>query len=472
MRPTVWVILERAFGEGFALALFAIQAPILGPAAFGLVAAAMVLVYFWEAVPAMALTEALLSVRKIEDTHYNAATTAAVLACLGFGGAMFAGAGPLAALFGAAELAPILRVMALLPLIQAFSITPVAAAQRAMQFQTMTLRTTISLVAGAAVGLVLTLTGAGVWALVWQQLVQRVVADVVLWYAVPAPLRPSLAWRHLRELAGFASPVMLAKLMSWASGQLPRFILGMYMGPAKLGLFALATRLNALVSLIAIEPKMRVARVDLCRHVGRPEAMLQAVQRVFLQMGIMAFPISIGGAVLAPTLFHAWLDPRWYDAIGPAQLMLLSCVPYVTYYGSTALLYAANLQSWEAAIATVLNLSLLVGLVVSARFGLVAATATMAVIPVLVLPLPFLVIRRKCGLPVSGLLAPQVLPLLAACATGAVVLLLRPRVEAHLPAAAALLLLSGAGAVLYALLLAGLMPTKTTRFVAYLRSRT
>ena len=61
LRPTVWVTAERAFSELFFLALFAIQAPILGPAAFGLVAAVMVFVAFWEGVPGHAMTEALLS---------------------------------------------------------------------------------------------------------------------------------------------------------------------------------------------------------------------------------------------------------------------------------------------------------------------------------------------------------------------------------------------------------------------------
>ena len=71
VRPTMWVTAERAFAELFFLLLFAIQAPILGPSAFGLVTAVMVFVAFWEGVPGHAITEALLSIRQIEERHFT-----------------------------------------------------------------------------------------------------------------------------------------------------------------------------------------------------------------------------------------------------------------------------------------------------------------------------------------------------------------------------------------------------------------
>ena len=71
LRPSVWVTAERAFNEIFFLLLFSVQAPILGPSAFGLVAAVMVFITFWESVPGHAITEALLSIRAIEPRHFN-----------------------------------------------------------------------------------------------------------------------------------------------------------------------------------------------------------------------------------------------------------------------------------------------------------------------------------------------------------------------------------------------------------------
>ncbi len=173
----------------------------------------MVFVAFWEGVPGHAITEALLSIRQIEERHFSTVTTTAAVLCLLFGAAVFEFAEPLAAAFGSAELASIMRVMAVLPLINAFSIAPLAAAQREMRFQSTTLRTIASLLAGGVTGVVLALTGAGVWALV---------AVVVLWLTAPIPLGFAVSSRHFREVASFAMPVMLSRVMGWASGQLPR----------------------------------------------------------------------------------------------------------------------------------------------------------------------------------------------------------------------------------------------------------
>ena len=458
LRPTIWVTAERVFSEVFSLALFAVQARLLGPAAFGLIAAVMVLVSFWDAVPSMAIIEALVSVRRIEDRHYAVASSAMVIAGLAFSAAVFGCAGPLADLFDDAELVPVMHVMALLPLLQAFSIVPLAATRRAAQFETTTMRTIVSLIVSGVLGLVLALTGAGVWALVWQALVQRLVGTIVLWRAVRAPFQLSLSSRHLRELVGFATPLLLSGAMNWGAGQLPRLFLGVYLGPTELGLFTTAGRFNSIVKQIAIAPKAFVARVDLIRFTADRGALTHNVRRVFLQMGLLAFPICFGGAAVMPTLFHLWLDARWYEAILPSQIMLLACIPYVTFFGATALLYALNLLAAEAAVATVLNLSVMAGMAVAMPFGLVATTVAVAVIPLLLMPLPVLIIRRKGHVAVRDVLLPQFTALLAAGIMGGAVTLLRLQISAHVSEAGALPVLIAAGAVLYPVLVVALMP--------------
>jgi O-antigen/teichoic acid export membrane protein len=458
LRPTVWVTAEKAFAELFWLVLFAVQAPLLGPYAFGLISAVMVFVNFWEGVPCHAFTEALVSVREIEHIHFNTVTTTFALLCAGFGAALFGLAGPLAAVFGDAELASIMRVMAVLPLVQALSIAPIAAAQRDLRFQSLTLRTIVSLLAGGVVGLALTLAGAGVWALVSQALVQRFVAVIVLWAAAPIPVRFAISLRHLRELATFAMPTMFACAMNWASGQLPRFILGMYLGATELGLFSLASRLNSIINQVAIGPRALVARIDLRRFATDPQALTHAARRVFLHIGVLSFPLCIGGAAVTPTLFHAWLDPRWYGAIVPSQVMLLTCVPYATFYVATSVLLALNRQKLQAFVATTQGLGILIAVAAGSAFGLVATTVAIAVVSLATVPLPILVIQRKCGLSLRDILLPQAPAFLAACLMGGVVVILGLELGAALTSGAVLSIIVPVGATIYVILLAIMMP--------------
>jgi O-antigen/teichoic acid export membrane protein len=87
---------------------------------------------------------------------------------------------------------------------------------------------------------VLALAGVGVWVLVWQAPVWQLVATIVLRAVVRVPLRAVLSGRHGRDLVGFIVPVLWSSVMNWGAGQSPRLFLGIYLGPADLGLFTAA----------------------------------------------------------------------------------------------------------------------------------------------------------------------------------------------------------------------------------------
>lgn len=468
MRPTAWITVERVFSEFFFFALFAIQAPILGPQAFGLLAAVMVIVAFWEGVLGHAMIEALMSVRDIDSKHYSSVTAAATIVCAGLAALTFLGAHQLAPVLENAESGDILRVMSVLPLLQALSIAPLAAAQRDLQFRVTTLRTIVGLFAGGAVGLALALTGAGVWALVWQAVVQRFVTAFVLWYMVP--IRFSLAYssRHLRGVGHFALPILFSRVMGWTAGQLPRLILGIFLGATELGLFTLASRLHAIVLQVAISPRATVGRVSLQRVADAPQALAADVQKMFFQLSLVSYPACLGGAAIVPTLFRAWLDQRWEGAILPTQLLLLATAPYVTFYGATALLYAINKQRCEAVIATVLSLGGVLSVVVGAPFGIVTTSALIATVTLVTLPLPVVMIHRVCGLSVRDVLQPQV-PALVAAAGSALGALLMGHLVVEAAPFVRLALQVGAGTLCYGVVLFLVEPALARRVLHFLR---
>jgi hypothetical protein len=144
--------------------------------------------------------------------------------------------------------------------------------------------------------------------------------------------------------------------------------------------------------------------------------------------------------------------------------MLLTCIPYVTFHGSTAVFPSLNLQASEAVVSTVLSLSIMACMAVSVRFGLVATTVAGAVIPLALMPMPILAIRRKGHLAVGDILRPQTLPLIAAAVIGAVTLT-RLYIAPYLPEAAALPLLIAGGAILYPILIIALVPRPPIEFL-------
>jgi O-antigen/teichoic acid export membrane protein len=469
--PTWWLTTKTVFSQVFALLLFAIQAPVLGPRAFGLMSIVMVFVGFCEYVPAEAASESLISIREIDDQHFSTMTAANVALSVLIGILVFFGAGRIALWFGDPELARILRWMAILPAISAFAAAPTAATKRDMQFQPLALRSIGSLIVGGVVGLIMTLAGAGVWALVWQAIVTRLVASVVLWYAVPLKFGMAFSRRHFSELVHFAAPTMVSKLLTWTCNQIPRVLLGLFWGSTDLGLFSLAARLGDLLMEVAVVPRYAVARVELRRFALDHRGLEVQLDRLLTMLSVFCFPLCIGGAAVIPTLFHVWLDPRWVGAIVPAQVLLLTCIPLCTQYLGGAALLAMNFQKAEALVSIVQTVATVAAVAVCAPFGLVAASIGIAARPFLMLPLSAKLLQTRCAIAPRALLEPQLPALAASLAMGAAVWILRLALEPLVKDGVALPILILTGAGLYALLVKLTMPTVVAHFAARLPGR-
>ena len=458
LSPTSWVTVQTLYTQLFAIGVFAVQAPLLGPHAFGLIAIVMVLIGFCESVLADGTIEVLISVRDIEPAHYATMNGVVVLVSTLLGAALMLTALPLARLFQEPQLASVLRSMAVLPLVSSLACAPTAATKRRMEFMPLTIRMTAGITAGGIVGIVLTLTGAGVWALVWQAIVQRVVSVAVLWSNSPLPLRLSLSSSHWRELAGFAGPLALSKTMAWASMQLPRFILGLSLTVTDLGLYSLAARLSDILREVLLAPPYAVARIALRRFLADRNGLEQAVSALMRRMGAFCFPLCLGGAVLAPTLIHVWLNPKWFGAILAAQVLLVSCASSVTFYGGGALFLSQNQQHSEALVTTLQTVTVVLVVLAFGSYGLGVVTLAMAVRPFLLIPLEASLARRTCGVSARALLGSQLPTLSAAAASAALVLLLREPINTLLGAPAGLVTGGVLGLGLYALLLKAWAP--------------
>ena len=471
LSPTSWLTAKNLFSQAFAIVVFAVQAPILGPHAFGLISIVMVFIGFCEVVLAEAIAESLISIRRIEPGHFDTVNTVILLGSLLFGGMVYAGAGEAARLFGDAELAPILRWMSILPVVSSMAAAPGAMAKREMLFQTLALRGMASLLVGGTIGLALTLLGYGVWALVWQALFTRLSSTIVLWMAVPLRLRFGFSRVRLADLMIFALPTLLSRIMSWGTGQFPRFIFGLYWGATELGLFGLGARLCDILLELTLVPRYAAARVELRRFAADPAGLNEAASRLFFNMSLFAFPLCIGGAAIAPNLFHAWLDARWYGGILPASMMMLMCAPFVTHYCAGAILLAMNRQSSEARLSIAQTVVTLIVTFLFAPLGLIPATAAYAARPLLLLPVPAKLLASQCGIAGRTIFEAQRPALIAAAVMGIGVTVLRMALERHVASVVLLPLLVAAGATFYCVMISMLRPEFVREFLGRFSSR-
>ena len=372
-----------------------------------------------------------------------------MIAAVFAGGAVFAAATPMAAFFDAPELERLFRVLAPLPVISALTATPIAVLARRTRLRALALRSITGLLGGAITAVALALCGAGVWALVAQVLIQRCIELTILWASAHTRLGFQWSQSHFRDLRGYAISVVVSKGMFWAGTQIPRIILGWYLGPSDLGLFALAGRMVDVITQVFIVPQSAVARLTLRRFADEPAGFAEAFEFTVRRIAVISFPVCCGLAAIMPTVFAALLDQRWTAGVLAAQIIVLTGIPATFSYCFTAAVLATRRPHLDSQIAVATDTTTVLAVLLAASHGLYAACTAILLQRIAMIPTPLMMLRRVAGISPIGVIYAQLRVLSAAAIMGWIVVIATPQTQRHFGPLLTPLLLIVVGAVTY-----------------------
>lgn len=428
LSPTTWAAVDRATNFGLWLALFAILAPILGPRPYGLFSIVTVFTGISEWILIEGTAEALITVDELDPLHLATANLTSSGAALAFSLVVSALAPAIGMVFHDREITHLLWCVAPLPVLSALSAAPVAILRRSLKYKNLAIRNVLGLVIGGVLGIVLAVAGAGVWALAIQVLAQRLAEVTILWLSVPARLDFRWSRAHFRELSPVGMNVLVGRMMSVATTQVPRIVIGLILGPTDLGLFTLANRIVDIIVFTTVQPRTSVGRIELRDCQPGSAGFERIYARMTENVSLLSFAAFFGMAALTPTLFGMWLDHRWAGAVIPTQLLLMSALPVVFCYCIDAALLGGKQSKVFKGIAALQTVTTIVTVVCTARFGLDLICLGLAIRSWALLPLLLWFLWRACLIPVWTALRPALHALMGATIMAAILTLpvLRP----------------------------------------------
>lgn len=422
---------------------------------------AMVYVAFVEMLLEQGMGAALVQREDLRSEHLDAA----FWMILGASGALVAASvglsGWWAGLNRLPELEAVIDGLSIIVPLHGLVVVQRAMLQREMDFRALALRTNASVALGGAVGVGMAVTGWGVWALVAQQVVSAASLLILLWWL--SAWRPRLAFSReaAGSLIGFSTATLIGRVGVFAANRSDALLMGLFFGPAAVGLYRLADRLMNLWVSLAARSVQVVALPEFSRLQTQPDALRASVLRCLRTSAALSFP-PLAVVAAGSTELTGLLGERWLASAEPLTLLCIAgMVLAVTQINAPLLQSIGRPRSlavliWATAIPFAAAFSA-VGLALGdepaetqargialARVGLMLGAF---------LPLHTVITHRAAGAPASLLLR-QVLPALAAAAVGAAaVILLRgvllplpglPRLAALFPLAAGAAAASGA----------------------------
>jgi len=312
-RAVLWAYTMRWGEKGFG-ALFAfILASMLGPRAFGAVALAMIYIAFVQMILDQGLFAAVVQRKDLQPEHLDAVFWLNIGVSLALIGLSVALSGWWARVNHLLVLEPVISVLSVIVLIEALAKVQRAILQREMDFKRLAIMSNGAVAVGGIVGLVMAFEGYGVWALVGQRISEDTAALVLLWTLGQWRPRLRFSLEHLKDLLGFSIATFVSKLGNFAYSQADAVLMGIFFGPAAVGLFRLAQKLVNLILDTGTSSLQIVAFSQFSRLQDRPAELRRSVLKCLRLASIVTFP-ALAGLAISSRQLVALLGNRWAPA--------------------------------------------------------------------------------------------------------------------------------------------------------------
>ena len=415
-----------AWGRQLAVFIvFAVLARLLEPADFGLVALAAVFVGFTNVIAEEGMVDALVQRKELERAHLDAAFWTGLAFALAMTVILAALAVPIASLLGEPDLAPVLVVLALAIPIGSASLVPRALLTRELAFRSLTMRSLAAITVGSIFGVTAALLGYGVWSLVVQNIVGVTTGTLVLWRVTDFRPRLTFSYAHCRQLLSFGSNVVGFRLLIYFTRRADELLIGAFLGPAALGFYTIGSRMVRMLIQVTSSLIDRVSFPLYSRLQDKPGRLRVAFYKSTSFATLIASPVFLAAAVLAPQVTEVFFGPKWADSIPVMQILsFFGLIQVLTYLNGTTI-KALGKPGWLVIIVGITAALKVSAFLVAVQYGLIAVAVAAAAVGWIVAPLYYWGVRRLVGIGFSEYWRSLRVPVVGSILSAATMLALR-----------------------------------------------
>lgn len=376
MSGMFWRFGERICAQLVTFIVSIVLARILSPEHYGAVALLMIFITIANVFVSEGFGKALIQKKDVTDQDYSSVFYFNIIFSWVVYFIIFLSAPFVADFYDNQILSPTLRVMALkIPLAGINSIQH-AYVSKNMMFRRFFWSTLIGTIISAGVGIVMALTGFGVWALVAQYLANSLIDTIVLWFTVKWRPKKIFNIRSVTGLLSFGWKILFSSLINTLYENLRSLLIGKFYSQNDLAFYSkgihypklIINNVNTSISSVLF-PAMSKIQND-------KERLKNSMSRSISMSTFILFPLLMGLAAVADPLIELILTEKW-----------LPCVPYLRIACVYMSLYPINIANLQAIMAVgksdvYLKLNILkkvigiVLLLVSLPFGVTAVAAS------------------------------------------------------------------------------------------------
>jgi O-antigen/teichoic acid export membrane protein len=348
----------------FSFLVFVVIARILGPVEVGLFALGMIVAELGRIFAVSGFGDAVTKARDEDEEQVSrAAFWGNMIMAVACSLLITLLAMPIAWVMQAERLEGVLIALAWTIPLSAGGAIHMARLMRRFGHKTLAIRSFIAGIIGSAVALYAAYHGFGVYSLVVQRFITEAVTMLTAWFAFR--WWPSLNFTRSQfvEILPFSVSMSASKLMGVIVSRIQDIVIGMFAGPAAVGVYRVARRTVDMMMIGTLTPLSTVAVNFLVAVRDDKVRFGQSFLRMTTIASCIAFPSFFGLAAIGGDLIPLIYGPKWAGAVPVLQLLSPLCIPLVVSLFTVPVLTAhgesrkiAQMSIWQLVISLALTL--------------------------------------------------------------------------------------------------------------------
>ena len=335
-----WKLMERGGTQGIQFIVAIVLARLLLPEDYGIIALVVIFIAIANVFVQSGFSTALIQKKEANETDFSSVFYLSLLIAGLLYVILFFTAPLIAAFYNESQFIPVFRVLSVTLFLGAFNSIQNAVIARNMQFKKLFISSVVAIIVSGVVGIFMAYKGFGVWALVVQQLTNRLLVTLILWFIVKWRPRLLFSFERVKGLFSYGWKLLVSSLIDNLYMNLRSLIVGKIYNAEMLGFFNRGKQFPALIVTNINGSIQSVMFPVLSSQQDNRPMVKDMVRRSIVTSSFILFPIMVGLAVIAEPLGRILLTEKW-----------LPCVPFLQIFcASYALwpIHTANLQAINA----------------------------------------------------------------------------------------------------------------------------
>lgn len=337
LKNFIWRFAERCGAQLVTFIVSIVLARILAPEDYGKIALITVFTTILQVFVDSGLGTALIQKKNADELDFSSVFYFNFVVCIILYIGMFLAAPFIAQFYNDLSLTPIIRVISLTIIISGVKGIQQSYVSKNMLFKRFFYSTLGGTIFSAALGIGMAWAGAGVWAIVAQQLSNTAIDTLILWITVKWRPKKMFSWKRLKSLLSFGWKMLVSSLLETVYTNIRSLIIGRMYSSSDLAFYNQGDKLpNVIVNNINTSIDS-VLLPTLAEEQDDRERVKNMTRRAIKVSTYIMAPLMMGLAFCATSIVELILTEKWLPCVPFLQIF---CITYMFYPVHTANLNA------------------------------------------------------------------------------------------------------------------------------------